>query len=226
MRRMIICTLLVLAPASCGKKDESGAAKPAGSSAEPTADPTAPPAQPTAPSASEPRDDYTRPYLTDEMVVKFIQSLEEIRNPFEVIFVERGPIRNLRDMKVKLDEFNAFARKHGFKDHEDYIAVWGRISAAEIQILTNEATKSGNQVTAEIIKQAEAELKKPNLDPMVRKMYEEQIQEIRKSSEADRNEADTTETILNAADVAIVKKHQARLLEALKKFHKKPDENP
>ncbi|HWO24040.1 MAG TPA: hypothetical protein VNO30_35100 [Kofleriaceae bacterium] len=220
--------MLVLVPAACGKKDESGAAKPAGSAAQPTepAEPAEPTAQPTEPAEpSDPRHDYTKPYLTDEKLAKFIESMQEAQHPFEVVFKQPGPVRSMRDLQVKLEIANAFTRKYGFKDYEDYLAVWARIIVGQAQIMGDEVTKSVKQMTADAAKKAEEALKQPGLDPELRKMYEEQLAEIKKQGEADQSEAAQPEALLNAADLALVKKYQAQIENAVKKYRKSPDEN-
>lgn len=227
MRRMILFALLVLTPAACGKKDESGAAKPAEPSPQPTqpSEPTEPPSAPTEPppgptEPSDPVHDYTKPYLTDEKIVKLLQSMEEGHHPLKVMFADRGPVRSMQDLQDKLEEINAFVRKYGFKDYEDYAAVWYRIVAGQGQIAADEAIKSVKQLTAEALKKAEEALKKPDLAPELRKMYEEQVAEARKTSEPGGNEADATEPILHKADLALVVKYQAQIEKAIRKFRK------
>lgn len=150
-------------------------------------------------------EDYSLPYLTDEKMVKFIASMKEERNPFELIFREGGQVRGLGGMVGKLDEFNAFARRYSFKNYEDYAAVWGRIVVGELQL-------SGVEMMEGMIKSAEQELKKPDLDPDMRKAYEDQVQTGRKSLAEMKQ--------LNEADLALVKKYRAQIDEATKKYRK------
>lgn len=158
------------------------------------------------PAARKAIEDYSLPYLTDEKMVKFIASMKEERNPFELMFREGGQVRGLGEMTGKLEELNASARRYGFKDYEDYLSVWGRIVVGELQL-------AGVEMMEETIKSTEDELKKPDLDPDTRKAYEEQIEASRKSLAEMKTE-------LNEADLALVKKYRAQIDEAAKKYRK------
>lgn len=154
------------------------------------------------------QDDYTKPYLTEEKMTKFISSMKEEHNPFEVVFKQGGGINSLGEMQSRLEEFNAFARKYGFHDYQDYTAVWGRIVVGQTQIW-------GESMTEKSIKDAEKELQKPNLSPEMRQLYQDQVKSGRESL-ADLKKADAS--ALNEADLALVKKYLPQIEEATKKY--------
>jgi len=164
---------------------------------------------------SDAQNDYMQAYLTDEKMAKFISSLQEEINPFEALFKEGGQARGMADLQNRIEEFNGYARKHGFADYADYMAVWGRIMVGEMVIGSEEMTKSMITSMEEAIKSAEESLQKPDLDPEWKKMYEQQIVDSRKSIEDMQKPQEAT---MNAADVALVAKYITQLEEATKKF--------
>jgi len=68
----------LVASTACGKKTE---AEKALSAAKAVSESMVP---------SNAQNDYMKPYLTDEKMVKFIESLQEDVNPFEVLFKQGG----------------------------------------------------------------------------------------------------------------------------------------
>ena len=224
MKLQIVFALLVLGAASCGKKQEPDASKAAGSAA----------GQPAGQlAAAAPKQDFSKPYLTDDNVQRFIASMKEARNPFGFIFKDRGEVRDLSDLKARVEELNAFARKHGFKDYEDYITVSARITMAMMLQATDAMTKGITDMTKgmhdQMLKQAEEALKQPNLDPEMRKMYQEQVESSKKAlAEAGKEtggiEAARNEGVLNDADLAIIKKHKAQLDQVWSTVQAPPDE--
>jgi len=198
-----VCALALVLCTGCGKARDAEKAMSAAESIAETAAPT------------DAQNDYMKAYLTDEKMTKFIGSLREEMNPFEVIFKEGGQARGMADLQNRIEEFNGYARKHGFADYADYMAVWGRIMVGEMVIASEEMTKGMITSMEESIKTAEENLKKPDLDPEWKKIYEEQIVDSRKSIEDMRK---PEEASLNAADLALVAKYKAQLDEATKKF--------
>ena len=172
-----------------------------------------PSGQKLLPSSSSARvsaaaNDYTKPYLTDEKVKKLMDSMKEEHNPFEVMFKQGGQIRNPLDMAAKMGEFNSFARKYGFEDYQDYTTVWGRVVVGETQLW-------GEESLQQIISSAQAELKKPDLSPEMRKIYEDQLASTQKSlDEMHQGKSGS----LNAADLELVKKYRDQLDQAEKKY--------
>jgi hypothetical protein len=169
------------------------------------------------------QNDYTKPYLTEEKMQKFIESLKEEINPFEVVF-KGGQGGNLMDLKNKLEEYNAYAKKYGFADYADYMAVWGRITVGQLEIASQEMTKSSVKMMEDSIKTAEENLKKPDLSSEMKSMYEEQIKSSQKSLE-EMQKPSTSGKTLNDDDMALVLKYKAQIEEATKKF-KEAKQNP
>jgi hypothetical protein len=161
-------------------------------------------------------NDYTKPYLTDEKMTQFLASMKEERNPFEVIFKEGGGMRNPVDFAGRLEEFNSFAHKYGFQDYQDYSAVWGRIMAGQMQIWGADMVKDSVQSFQKMATDAQADLKKPNLSPEMRKMDEDQIANAQKTID-DLNQSNS-KSALNAADMELVKKYKDQIEQAQKKY--------
>ena len=169
-----------------------------------------------APGAKNAANDYSKPYLTDEKVTKFIDSMKEEQNPFEVIFKEGGQMRSPLDLAGKMEQFNAFARRYGFNDYEDYTAVWGRIVAGELQLWAEDMQKQSTAMFEKMKADAQAELNKPNLSPEMRKMYEVQLESTQKTLD-DMNKPKSGQT-MNQADLDLVKKYKDQIEQAQKKY--------
>ena len=152
------------------------------------------------------RNDYSKPYLTDDKVTRLISSMKEEHNPFELIFKKGGQINTPGEMQSRMQEFNAFARKYGFDGYEDYTAVWGRV-------VVGQTTIWGEGMKQDAVKK---ELQKPDLSPEMRKMYEEQVSSSEKSL-ADMQKKDKSS--LNDSDLALVKKYLPQIEEATKKYN-------
>jgi len=194
---------VLVASAACGKK--TGAEK-AFSAAKAASESLVP---------SNAQNDYSQPYLTDEKMVKFIGSLQEDVNPFEVLFKQGGQMRSMSDMGAKAEAFSAFARKYGFADYADYTVVWGRIMVGDMLIASEQMTKDTIKTLEESIRSAEENLKKPDLSAEMRTIYEDQITSG-KSSIEEFKKSDTSG--LNEADLALVAKYKAQIDEATKRF--------
>jgi len=151
--------------------------------------------------------DYTKPYLTDDKMQRFITSMKEEHNPLELMFKPGGQVQNPANLNERIEEFNSFARKYGFLDYQDYMGVWGRITAGEMQSF-------GEQSFRSMISGAQAELKKPDLAPEMRKVYEDQITTAQKSLD-DMNKQSSS---VNAADMELINKYKDQIDAAEKKY--------
>ena len=195
---VIAVTLLMLVCVSCSSK------------------PKTPGTTYTASSQSNQRRDYSKPYLTDAKMTNLIQSMNEEHNPFEVIFKSGGQINTLADMQARMAELNAFARKYGFQDYEDYVDVWGRVLVGETQLWAADMKQNMQKMTRDSIDNAKKQLQDPNLNPDMRKIYEQQVASGEKSL-ADLEKPD--KNALNDSDLALVKKYQPQLQDASKKYN-------
>ncbi len=201
---MTAAAALALCCAACGKKESSATGSPAtGSSAA---------SRPATTASSNP---YSVPTLSDEKLTKFLESMKEDKNPLEVIFKQGGGMRSFADMKARQAEYDAFARKYGFKDATEYIDVWGRVMVGGMQLASRKMMAGLNETYQKQITQAEEALKKPGLSAEEKKMYEDQIDSAKRSL-ADSSKPETSG--LNAADLALVEKYQAQIDAASKKY--------
>ncbi len=210
---VLLAALALVMSFACGKK--SGAEKAFSAAKEAAKEAAAT----VAPSGAGAANDYTKPYLTDEKMTKFIESMKEDVNPFEVLF-KGGQMMDMRDIEKRAQEYNGFAQKYGFADFGDYMAVWGRIMVGDMMIASDKMTKDMVKGMEDSIRNAEEQLKKPDLSADMRTMYEEQIKNAKTSIEDMNKPSDTSG--LNAEDVAMVAKYKAQIDEATKKFNKKP----
>jgi hypothetical protein len=167
----------------------------------------------SASSSSSGSTDYSKPALTDEKMTRFIDSMKEEHNPLEFIFKAGGGMRGIADLKLKEVEFNSYARKYGFKDYVEYIDTWGRVLVGQMQIGAGKMMKGVAEMTQASIKEAESQLKKPDLTAEQRKMYTDQLEEGKKSL-ADMAKSDANS--LNAADLALVEKYNEQINAAAK----------
>ena len=171
--------------------------------------PTSSSAVPSLPAtrAASAANDFSKPYLTDDKMQKFLASMQEEHNPLELIFKPGGQAQNPASMNERIDEFNSFAHKYGFQDYQDYTSVWSRITAGEMQLW-------GAKTFEDMISGAQAELKKPDLAPEMRKVYEDQITSSQKALD-DLNKKSTS---VNPADMELVKKYKDQIDAARKKY--------
>lgn len=167
------------------------------------------------------QNDYTKSYLTEAKMQKFLESMKEEVNPFDVVF-KGGQGGSLMDLQDKLEQYNSFAKKYGFNDYADYMAVWGRITVGEMEIAAKEMTKSGIEMMQNSIKSAEENLKKPDLSPEMKSMYEEQLKSSQQSLQ-DMMKPDTSSNSLNADDLALVVKYKPQIDEITKKLKEAKD---
>jgi hypothetical protein len=205
----VLAAMALVMSFACGKK--TGAEKAV--SAAPQA------AETVVPSNANVQNDYKKAYLTDEKMTKFLESLREDVNPFEVLF-KGGQTMNMSDLEKRAQEYNGFARKYGFADFGEYMAVWGRIMVGDMMIASEQMMKGSIKGMEDTIRIAEENLKKPDLSADMRSIYEEQIKNAKSSIEEFQKPADTSG--LNAEDLALVAKYKLQIDEATKKYKKNP----
>jgi hypothetical protein len=174
---------------------------------------------PSNAGAQNVQNDYKRPYLTDGKMTKFIESLREDVNPFEVLF-KGGQMTNFKEIEKRAQEYNGFAQKYGFADFADYMAVWGRIMVGDMMIASQKMNKDMIKGMEDTIRIAEENLQKPDLNAEMRSIYEEQIKNAKTSIEESQKPDDSSG--LNVEDLALVEKYKAQVDEALKKYQKNP----
>lgn len=166
-------------------------------------------------SAGNPEQDYTKPYLNEAKMQKFLDSMKEGENPFEFLFGQAGKTGNLADLVSGAAKLDEFARKYGFQGYQDYMAVWGRIAVGQATILGEGMKKSAHDMMQQSIQTAQDQLKKPDLNPDMRKMFESQIADQQKSL-ADLDKPSPSE--LNDNDLGLVRKYNDQINEAAKKY--------
>lgn len=199
----------LVASAACGKKSGAEKALSVAKEATPAAAGT------FVPSNANAQNDYAKPFLTDEKMTRFIESLQEDVNPFEVLF-KGGQMMNMSDIAKRAQEYNGFAQKYGFADFGDYMAVWGRIMVGDMMIASEKMKKDMIKGMEESIRNGEENLKKPDLSADMRAIYEEQVKGAKASIEEFQKPDEAPG--LNAEDLALVAKYKAQIDEATKKF--------
>lgn len=162
---------------------------------------------PVAHASQNVANDYSKPYLTDEKMQQFLASMKEEHNPLELMFKRGGQMQNPAALGDRIAEFNSFARKYGFQDYQDYTGVWGRITVGEMQIW-------GAKTFEDMISGAQAEMKKPDLAPEMRKVYEDQITTAQKGLD-DMNKKNSG---VNGTDMELIKKYKDQIDAAEKKY--------
>lgn len=210
---VLLAVMALVMSFACGKKSEAEKALSAAKEVAQEAAGT------VVPSSTNAQNDYAKPYLTDEKMTKFIESLQEDVNPFEVLF-KGGQMMNMSDIEKRTKEYNGFAQKYGFADFGDYMAVWGRIMVGDMMIAGEKMKKDMIKGMEESIKSAEEQLQKPDLNAEMRTIYEEQIKSSKTSIEESQKPDDTSG--LNPEDLALVAKYKAQIDEATKKYQTKP----
>jgi hypothetical protein len=124
----------------------------------------------------EPRPAATQsgPLLDDKRLEQLIVSLNEKDNPFEPIL--RGDASATPEQLVgKIDEMNAFARKHGFRDHDDYLQVWLRVTL----VAMNDVASELDELAVQAATQIEARLRDPALTEAQRSELTRKLAEAR-----------------------------------------------
>src|SRR5262245_27215571 len=120
MKLFLVISSMSVLLAACGKSDESsssGSSDGGGSKSSAA----------KAHAGDNPWDDMTKRYLDDKKLGDFVTSLKDPNGPFDA--VKKGTVTAF-NVGQKMDEFDAAARKAGFKSGEEYMGVWMRIGAA------------------------------------------------------------------------------------------------
>jgi hypothetical protein len=181
LRTATIAGLILLAGAGCGRPESS-------------------PARTSQSSSSHP---YSQAALTEEKMTKFMESMNEEKNPLEFLFKPGGGIHSIAGMKGKEAEFTAFARKYGFADYNEYVDTWGRITLGRLQIDSAPLFKSMADSARQGIQEAEEQLRKANLTAEQRQMYSQLLETAKKQlADVEKNATNTS----NAADLLLVEK--------------------
>jgi hypothetical protein len=199
LKRVMLSVLLVFVFVSCNKKSSTPGPQSAGST-----------------STAVASRDYTTPYLTDDKMQKFLQSMSESQNPFESMFGQAG--RAPGSIPGEVAALDTFARKYGFQGYQDYMAVWGRIVVGEMTIMAEGMKKGVREMTEKNIQNAEEQLRNPSLSADMRKIYEDQVTSGKKSLQ-DLDKPSSSK--FNDNDLAMVRKYQPQIEEASKKYNKR-----
>lgn len=189
--------LILLVAASCGK--EGGGNGPQGGSGA---------AGPIAASGRNPRDDYSKPYLTDQKVEKLLVAMKDGDNPLKSALGAAGMLSARGNYKADMEKLDATARKYGFEGFEDYAAVWGRVTVAQMEVWGKKLATESTEMFKKSIASAEASLKDPGLSPEMREMYESQITGYR---EALQGMQGVEKSQLSEADMAVYNKYAAQI---------------
>jgi hypothetical protein len=204
MKMLTWCGGLMLLLAACGKSDDdSSGSSDDGSRSSSTG----------GSAGDQPWDDTSKPYLSEKRMGGFIESLKDSNGPFDAI--SKGKVSAF-NAGQRMDEFEAAARKHGFASGAEYIGVWLRINAAQMQAMQADSNQMMVKTHEDSIRRFEEDLKKPDLTPEVRQMYQDQI----KSSKAALEALKQPQEGVNAQDVEVYKKHRPAYEEAMKKWSK------
>lgn len=213
MKFLCACLSVLTLLAACGKSDDSssdssgdGSGSKSGSS-NPSSDGNQP---------KKAVEDFSKPYLTEERMGNFMNSIKERQTPFGIL-AEGGTMGALNP-GIRLDEMNAFARKHKFADAEEYIGAWGRVFATWMTVKMEESNKAAISTSETVLKTLEDELKKPDLDPEMRKALEEQVKNSREQIEELKK---PQENEINKQDLEVMRKHAKEYEEALNERKKK-----
>jgi hypothetical protein len=181
--KKFLAALLVLA--SCGEGSNDPSAKD-------------PESQSDADS-KDPASDFSQPYLTDQSLGHAIDSLKDPANPY---FGEGGQIKSYLHYQAKIEEFNAYARKHGFKDHAEYTAVLSRVIVGRSELMVRESAENAVKDLEKQLQELEAEQKK-EADPM----RQQQIDALKTAIEETRKAK--IERTVNAKDLELIQKRAA-----------------
>ncbi|HEY3227101.1 MAG TPA: hypothetical protein VGK61_08935 [Planctomycetota bacterium] len=206
MRTIFACSFVVLLCAACGKSDDSSSSSSDEGGSKSTTSKSA--------AGDKPWDDLSKPYLSDKKMGDFIESLKDADGPFDA--VSKGKVTAF-NAEGRMAEFEASAKKHGFASGEEYMGAWTRIGAAMMQVQMDASNQSMIQMQEESIKAAQEAMKKPDVTPDMKQVYEDQIKgatETLKVLKKPREEG------VNAKDIETFKKHQAAFDEAMKKWSK------
>lgn len=199
MRRMVTAVAMGLLLVSCTKSTDEGSS--AGGS-------------PGGAGSEDPLEDYSKPYLTEAKVTRLLDSMKD-EDGFARIAEKLSQPVGWRGVMGQAKELDAFARRYEFKDFQEYVAVWGRVWMGWGQEIGGQAMNEGRAYLSKSIEEAEAALKKPDLTPEMREMYEAQIAAAKEAiddMEAQKSDQDA----LSEKDMAIVRKLRPQIEAAMK----------
>ena len=203
MRLLAISAMLSLFLAACSKSEDDSSSKSSdggggggGGSHSAAAD------------GARPVDDITKPFLSDKKLDNLVAALKDPETPFDAV---QGATAFNAGSKMK--DFDAAARKHGFKDGTDFMDVWTRFHGAAAIAAIDDQNQKFVQDQQAIIKTAEEALKQKDLAPETRKIYEDQITQGKATIAAinQPREGDA----MNAEDIALYRKHKAEVEKAI-----------
>ena len=207
------CAALLLLLAACGKSDDSSSTS-SGDKGGDGGGGGSRASSAKVDSHDNPWDDVAKPCLTDKNMDGFVESLKDAKGPFDAI--SKGKVTAF-NANQRMDEFEAAAKKHGFKSGEEYMAAWVRINTVRSQVQMDEANQSMIKMHEDTIKQHQETMKNPDATPEMKKSLDEQI---KSSQEALAALKQPREGGVNAKDVEMYKKHQAAFEEAMKNWAK------
>jgi hypothetical protein len=191
MCRLLAIAILAVGALSCRRAKEPVAqpAPPIKPAANAPADPAVPPSTAAPRTAPATRIDPDKPLLSAPRVEKLIASMKEGHNPLLAQFAPSGALLDLETQAERRAEFDAFARRYGFADHEDYLYAWGRVEG--IVIARRAATARIRELEAKASRTADEE---------------EQLASLRRGPG------------YNAADAALVAQYEAAYNDASQRY--------
>jgi hypothetical protein len=111
---------------------------------------------------------------------QMIASLQETDNPFGPILRGDTGVTSA-ELVGRLDEMDAFARTYGFRDHDEYLQVWLRVTLVEMSDVAAEL----DELAAQAATQIEARLRDPALTEAQRMELTRKLGEARAEIETD-----------------------------------------
>ncbi len=174
-----------------------------------------PAASPAADAA--PIVDPSKPYLTDERMKQFVDSMHADANPFDFLFrVHAGgaeePARDGALGSERLSQMDSFARGFGLAGAEEYFQIWTRIMLAEMTDLAESARQMGDDA----VRLLDKRLQRPDLPEAERRDLEEQLRQVKDRFAAE----DLRASALNSADLEVVRRFKPAIDEALEKWNR------
>ena len=190
--------------AGCGKSDDTSSSSSSEDGGGGGSNASANPADP-----QKPWEDPAKPYLTEKKMGDFVASLKDPKTPFDA-FAKGLTAFNAEG---RMAEFEASAKRHGFESADEYMGAWMRIMGASTQVQMDESIEGIVKGQEDALKTAEEALKKPDLTPEMKELYQNQAQGARQAIEAYKQPRDGG---VNAQDIATFKKHRAEFEAAFK----------
>jgi hypothetical protein len=107
--------------------------------------------------------DFVEPYLTEDLLVRFVESLREPESPLESVLQEAAA----NDEKLTLAalqpeiwraDLETFARRHGFSDYDQFLAVWRRAAVGRLQLHNQQDLEILNAADLELVRKFEGRI--------------------------------------------------------------------